>query len=70
MDQREKARDFLRKEGHGNYVKDVNVGRADKSKAKHPHHLGVADPARTGQAYAGAEADPADGLLRGHVKDV
>ena len=68
MNQREKAREFLRREGHGAAVRDVNVGEGDKRAISHPHHQGRPQPARAHQVYSSGDlAD--DGLLRGHVGD-
>ncbi len=69
MSQRMKAREFMRKEGHGDQLADVNVKLGDKAQVKHPHHLGRPAMAKSHQTFDGGEMGQ-DGLLRGHVKDV
>jgi len=70
VNQRQKARDFLRKEGHGAAVADVNVGDADKSQIAHIHHNGRPAAAKVHQAYNSGEMHPVDGLVRGHLRNV
>jgi hypothetical protein len=69
MNQREKARDFLRREGHGAMARAVNVGDADKKPIAHPHHTGRPAAAKSHQAFNAGELGD-DGLLRGHLKDI
>ena len=69
MSQRQKAREFLKAEGHGAAVDELSVKRGDKGDLVHKHHTGRPAMAKAHQTFDEAEMG-GDGLLRGHVKGV
>ena len=67
MSQRQKARDFLRREGHGSAMTADTVKEAPKNRAVDPHRSSP-EPARAGMVYEGGSM-ATDGLLRGHCNN-
>lgn len=68
MSQRQKARDFVKREGHGAAAADMTVSMGDKNRLGSDLRTASPIAAKANQVYEKGATHPVDGLLRGHCK--